>query len=216
MYYSVIMFRVYSHHWDCCIRQGVCRGLNEKCFYAWKPRVSVSLPSQQKRDRLNWFKEHQIWSEHVWSHVLFTNELMLSLTSGSEYVYIWRKSGTQILSSNIMDHFGNVDVTVWGGIMINGRMALNVFKSGYVTGQIYRAEVWKHYVIFFICAYGCDFLFTGDNGRPHWVNLVDEFHESEVIVRITWPKFFLVLIRLRTYGITLKTQFHEDVLLLDM
>ncbi|GFV36285.1 transposable element Tcb2 transposase [Trichonephila clavipes] len=74
-----------------------------------------------------------------------------------------------------------------GGIMIDGRTPLHVFRSGSVTGQIYRDEVLDPYVRLFRGAHGRDFLFMDDNARPHRANLVDEFLESEDIKRIPWP-----------------------------
>ncbi|GFX14127.1 transposable element Tcb2 transposase [Trichonephila clavipes] len=71
--------------------------------------------------------------------------------------------------------------------MIDGRTPLHVFRSGSVTGQIYRDEVLDPYVRLFRGAYGRDFLFKDDNARPHRANLVDEFLESEDIKRIPWP-----------------------------
>ncbi|GFS85961.1 transposable element Tc3 transposase [Trichonephila clavipes] len=126
---------------------------------------------------------------NVWSHVLFTDESRFSLTSDSKRVYIWRESGTRNDPSNIVerDRFGSGGVMVWGGIMIDGRTPLHVFRSGSVTGQIYRDEVLDPYVRLFRGAYGRDFLFMDDNARPHRANLVDEFLESEDIKRIPWP-----------------------------
>ncbi|KFM70283.1 Transposable element Tcb2 transposase, partial [Stegodyphus mimosarum] len=170
-------------------RQTIYRRLNEKGLYARKPRVCVLLSSQKKRDRFNWCKEHQNWTEHQWSHVLFTDESRFSLTGDSKRVYIWRESGTRNDPSNIVerDRFGSGGVMVWGGIMIDGRTPLHVFSSGSVTGQIYRDEVLDPYVRLFRGAYGPDFLFMDDNARPHRANLVDEFLESEDIKRIPWP-----------------------------
>ncbi|GFS94163.1 transposable element Tcb2 transposase [Trichonephila clavipes] len=110
-----------------------------------------------------------------------------SLTGDSKRVYIWRESGTRNDPSNIVerDRFGSGGVMVWGGIMIDGRTPLHVFRS--VTGQIYRDEVLDPYVRLFRGAYGRDFLFMDDNARPHRANLVDEFLESEDIKRIPWP-----------------------------
>ncbi|GFX91899.1 transposable element Tcb2 transposase [Trichonephila clavipes] len=87
-------------------RQTIYRRLNEKGLYARKPRVCVLLSSQKKRD-FNWCKEHQNWTEHQWSHVLFTDESRFSLTGDSKRVYIW------IDPSNIVerDRFGS------GGVM---------------------------------------------------------------------------------------------------
>lgn len=47
--------------------------------------------------------------EHQWIHVLLTDESRFSLTSNSKCVYIWKESGMQNLSSNIIehDHFGS-------------------------------------------------------------------------------------------------------------
>ncbi|GFV84312.1 transposable element Tcb2 transposase [Trichonephila clavipes] len=67
-----------------------------------------------------------------------------------------------------------------GGIMIDGRTPLHVFRSGSVTGQIYRDEVLDPYVRLFRGAYGRDFLFMDDNARPHRANLVDEFLEKNL------------------------------------
>ncbi|GFY12692.1 transposable element Tcb1 transposase [Trichonephila clavipes] len=90
-------------------RQTIYRRLNKKGLYARKPRVCDLLSSQKKRDRFNWCKEHQNWTEHQWSHVLFTDESRFSLTGDSKRVYIWRESGTQNDPSNIVerDRFGS-------------------------------------------------------------------------------------------------------------
>ncbi|GFW90312.1 transposable element Tcb2 transposase [Trichonephila clavipes] len=80
-----------------------------------------------------------------------------------------------------------------GGIRIDGRTPLHVFRSGSVTGQIYRDEVLDPYVRLFRGAYGRDFLFMDDNARPHRANLVDEFLESEDIKRIPSQQTLLTL-----------------------
>ncbi|GFU72422.1 transposable element Tcb2 transposase [Trichonephila clavipes] len=79
---------------------------------------------------------------------LFTDESRFSLTGDSKRVYIWRESGTRNDPSNIVerDRFGSGGVMAWG-IMIDGRTPLHVFRSGSVTGQIYRDEVLDPYRI---------------------------------------------------------------------
>ncbi|GFU95854.1 transposable element Tcb2 transposase [Trichonephila clavipes] len=140
-------------------RQTIYRRLNEKGLYARKPRVCVFTVFTEKRGiAFNWCKEHQNWTEHQWSHVLFTDESRFSLTGDSKRVYIWRESGTRNDPSNIVerDRFGSGGVIVWG-IMIDGRVHMDVT------------------------------LFMDDNARPHRANLVDKFLESEDIKRIPWP-----------------------------
>ncbi|GFU41134.1 transposable element Tcb2 transposase [Trichonephila clavipes] len=74
-----------------------------------------------------------------------------------------------------------------GGIMIDGRTPLHVFRSGSVTVQIYRDEVLDPYVRLFRGAYGRDFYLWMIMLVHIEQNLVDEFLESEDIKRIPWP-----------------------------
>ncbi|GFX35687.1 transposable element Tcb2 transposase [Trichonephila clavipes] len=64
--------------------------------------------------------------------------------------------------------------------MIDGRTPLHVFRSGSVTGQIYRDEVLDPYVRLFRVHMDVTFLFMDDNARPHRANLVDEFLEKNL------------------------------------
>ncbi|GFV90592.1 transposable element Tc3 transposase [Trichonephila clavipes] len=36
---------------------------------------------------------------------------------------------------------------------------------------------------------GAEFLFMDDNIRPHRANIVDEYHQSEDIIRMDWPAY---------------------------
>ncbi|GFV07096.1 transposable element Tc1 transposase [Trichonephila clavipes] len=97
-------------------RQTIYRRLNEKGLYARKAKGMYFTVFTEKRDRFNRCKEHQNWTEHQWSHVLFTDESRFSLTGDSKRVYIWRESGTRNDPSNIVerDRFGSGGVMVWG------------------------------------------------------------------------------------------------------
>ncbi|GFS81241.1 transposable element Tcb2 transposase [Trichonephila clavipes] len=77
--------------------------------------------------------------------------------------------------------------------MIDGRTPLHVFRSGSVTGQIYRDDVLDPYVRLFRGAYGRDFFFMDDNARPHRANLVDEFLKVKTLSEYLGQQTLLTL-----------------------
>ncbi|GBM26092.1 hypothetical protein AVEN_12851-1 [Araneus ventricosus] len=71
--------------------------------------------------------------------------------------------------------------------MLDGRKPLHVFERGTVTDVRYRDDILEPYVRLFRGAVGPEFILMDDNARLHRALLVDEFLESEDILRIDWP-----------------------------
>ncbi|GFV30760.1 DDE_3 domain-containing protein [Trichonephila clavipes] len=78
----------------------------------------------------------------------------------------WRESGTAYRPENIQkkDRYPTCSITVWAGIMINGRTCLHVVANETITGQRYIEEVLL----------------------PH-VRLFRGAVDSEGIQRLVWP-----------------------------
>ncbi|GFY31068.1 transposable element Tcb2 transposase [Trichonephila clavipes] len=90
-------------------RQTIYRRLNEKnAFMPESQGYVFYCLHRKKRDRFNWCKEHQNWTEHQWSHVLFTDESRFSLTGDSKRVYIWRSQEHEMIPRTLW----NVTVSV--------------------------------------------------------------------------------------------------------
>ena len=71
--------------------------------------------------------------------------------------------------------------------MLNGSTRLHLFQRGSLNGQKYRDEILEPYVRLFRGSIGPQFIFMDDNARPHRAGLVNEYLESEDIVRMEWP-----------------------------
>ncbi|GFV60143.1 transposable element Tcb1 transposase [Trichonephila clavipes] len=56
-----------------------------------------------------------------------------------------------------------------------------------MIGYIYRDVILEQHERLFRSAMGAEFLFMDDNSRPHRANIVDEFLQSEDIIRLNWP-----------------------------
>ncbi|GFU86892.1 transposable element Tcb1 transposase [Trichonephila clavipes] len=124
-------------------RKTVARRLREGGLYACRPVVCVPLTKQQRTARLQWCREHHIWTEQDWACVLFSVESRFSLSSDCRRQLIWRESGTAYRPENIQENerYPTCSIMVWAGIMINDRTRLHVVANGTMTGQRYIDEV---------------------------------------------------------------------------
>ncbi|GFT51778.1 transposable element Tcb1 transposase [Trichonephila clavipes] len=62
-------------------RKTVARRLRGGGLFARRPVVCVSLTRQHLTSRLQWCREHHIWTEQDWECVLFSDEIRFSLSS---------------------------------------------------------------------------------------------------------------------------------------
>ncbi|GFW77986.1 transposable element Tc3 transposase [Trichonephila clavipes] len=81
---------------------------------------------------------------------------------------------------------GGAGWLVWGGIIIGSRTDLNVQRVT-MTSHIFRDVIPEQHVRLLLGAMGAEFLFIGDNTRPHRTNIVDECLQFEDITRMNWP-----------------------------
>lgn len=71
------------------------------------------------------------------------------------------------------------------GIMRNGRALLQIFDGGTLTSQRYCIEIFLHHVRLFRGTIRPDFLFMGDNARPHRTIEVSDTLAGDDIQRMT-------------------------------
>ncbi|KFM83213.1 Transposable element Tcb1 transposase, partial [Stegodyphus mimosarum] len=78
---------------------------------------------------------------------------------------------------------------VWAGISLGYHTDLHIFKRGSLTAVRYRDEVLEPIVRLYAAAVGPTFVLMDDNSRPHRADIVDDYLESEGIVRMSWPAY---------------------------
>ncbi|GFW65648.1 transposable element Tc1 transposase [Trichonephila clavipes] len=161
-------------------------------LYAQRRVVCVPLTRQHSTARLQWCREHHIWTEQDWACVLFSDESMFSLSSDCRRQLIWRESGTAYRPENIQekDRYLTCSIMVWAGIIINGRTRLHVVANGTITGQRYIDEVLLPHVRLFCGAVGDKSVFMDDNATCHRILAVQDCLDREGIQRLVWPARF--------------------------
>ena len=83
------------------LRFTVARRLHKGGLFARHPERCIPLTVGQRCRRLEWCKEHQNWTSHQWSRVLFTDESRFSATSDFRRHLIWREVGTRFYPCSI-------------------------------------------------------------------------------------------------------------------
>ncbi|GFW74831.1 transposable element Tcb1 transposase [Trichonephila clavipes] len=125
-----------------------------------------------------------------WSCVNFSDESRFSLQSDSRRTLIWRAPGTCYQQENTIERhrYGGAGWLVRGGIILGSRTDLHV-QSVTMTGHIYRDVILELHVRLFRGAMGAEFLFMGDNARPHRAHIIEECLQLEDITRMDWPAY---------------------------
>ncbi|GFU05490.1 transposable element Tcb2 transposase [Trichonephila clavipes] len=170
-------------------RKTVARRFRGGGLYTRRPVVSVPLTRKHRTARLQWCREHHNWTEQDWACVIFSDESRFSLASDCRRQLIWRESGTAYNPENIQekDRYPTCSITVWAGIMINGRSRLHVVANETMTGRRYIDEVLLPHVRLFRGAVGDKFVFMNDNATCHRTLAVQDCLDSEGIQRLVWP-----------------------------
>ncbi|GFW37145.1 HTH_Tnp_Tc3_2 domain-containing protein [Trichonephila clavipes] len=117
-------------------RQTVYRRLGNIGLYARRPVRCIPLITTHCRMRLNWSREHALWTPQQSSCVMFSDESRFSLQSDSRRTLIWRAPGTCYHPENTIErhHYGGAEWLGWGVIILGSRTDLHV-QSVMMTGH---------------------------------------------------------------------------------
>ncbi|GFU82114.1 transposable element Tcb1 transposase [Trichonephila clavipes] len=171
-------------------RQTVYRRLWHIGLYARRSVRCVPLTATHCHLRLNWSREHALWTPQQWTCVMFSDESRFSLQSDSRRTLIWRAQVTRYHQENTIERhrYSGARWLVWRGIILGSRTDLHV-QSVTMTGHFYRVVILEQHVCLFWSTMGAEFRFLDDSARPHRSNIVDDCLQSEDITRMDWPAY---------------------------
>ncbi|KFM71950.1 Transposable element Tcb1 transposase, partial [Stegodyphus mimosarum] len=123
---------------------------------------------------------------------MFTDESRFALEPDDKRIRIGREQRTRNQSQNATEHhhaFRGGNIMVWAGISLRYRTDLHILKRGPLTDVRYLDEVLEPIVRLYAAAVGPTFVLMDDNARTHRADIVDDYLESEGIVRMAWPAY---------------------------
>ena len=83
--------------------------------------------------------------------------------------------------------FGGGSVTVWGGIILNGRTDLVVMVNQTINAERYGEMCILQHVVPFAQNFGEGFILVDDNAPPHRAQIIEEMLTTHNIERMNWP-----------------------------
>ena len=115
-------------------------GLNAR-IPARKPLISL----KNRRKRLEFAKEHQVWNQTKWNNVFFSDESKFNVFGNDGKNYVWRKPGERlsVQCTKKTVKFGGGSVMVWG-MMSSAGVGPLIRIQGTVNADVYKQILIQH------------------------------------------------------------------------
>lgn len=165
----------------------VSRRLSEAGLKSFRPAKKPLLSSKNVKDRIDFCKKYESFTEEDWCHVMFSDESMISQFSAFTR-HVRRPANTRNKSRYCISKVKNAaKIMVWGAISASGRCGLWMMPEGTtINGHVYL-DVLKDKLLPFMEIRGCTH-FQHDGAPCHRTKTVASWlHQNNVQVLGPWP-----------------------------
>lgn len=154
---------------------------------ARKPLIS----RKNRRDRLQWCRQHREWTEDDWKKVIWSDESRYTLFQNDGRTRVWRLQKERYDIDCVVPtvKHGGGGVMVWGCFTWDCLGPL-IRLEGAINSQRYIEEVLESHLVPFIETFGDDaddYTFQQDNASIHTSKMTTSFFENSEITLMTWP-----------------------------
>ena len=164
----------------------VQRQLHRLNYERRKMKVKPTLTEKQKRNRLEFAKDHVTWTDD-WNNVVFTDEKKWNLDGPDGYNYYWQnlnKFDDQTYFSK--DPYGKQSVMVLGAISYEGKLEL-LRVDEVINSRHYCQMIENHLYPDAHALFGEDFILQQDRSSSHVSKETLCFLENWNIEVMDWP-----------------------------
>lgn len=170
--------------------QTVRRALRKAGLHSAHKVKRPLLKRQHKKQRLEFARKYEQWTEKDWSRVIFSDETKINRLGSDGQKWIWKRPGTMINENNVSPtlKFGGGSLLMWGCINTCGvghacRIDGNMNASLYT--EILRGELIQS--IQYFGKENGDVIFQHDNDPKHTSNLATNCLKLQCIQVLDWP-----------------------------
>ena len=154
------------------------------------PRKKPFLNAVQRQKRLQWARQHVLWTKEQWEKVLWSDETRISIFGSDGVRYVRRRAGEECLpecTTATMKH--PLNIMVWGCMsrMKVGRLQV---LDGTVNADRYIKEVLEPKLLFSardIFGEGQPFVFQQDGAPCHTAKKCLNWFKTKKIELLEWP-----------------------------
>lgn len=163
--------------------------LHERGLNARRRAACPSLLPVHRVSRRIWAETHLNWGIAEWGCCMFSDECRFTLYESDGRILVWRERNERYIEENMEARvaFGGGSVSVWGGVIRNGKTELLILIGQTMNAVRYRDLCLNEIVLPFAQNFGDGFILVDDNARPHRAQIVQEFLRENGIERMNWP-----------------------------
>ena len=151
---------------------------------ARKPLIS----SKNKKDRVQWCREHREWTADDWKKVIWSDESRFTLFENDGKARVWRLPKERYDIDCVVPtvKHGGGGVMVWGCFTWDSLGPL-IRLEGKIDSKRYIEEVLQSHLLPFLQILDEDYEFQQDNASIHKSKLTMKFFENSEINLMKWP-----------------------------
>lgn len=171
----------------------VRRRLKQANLTPKRPATGPQLTPGHRQARLQFAREHRLWSIDQWRPILFTDECRVCLHGSDRRGRVYRRPDERFAQCCFRETvaYGGGSCMIWAGISLEGRTAL-VFvpgggRGGGLTADRYITDILLEHVVPYAGFVGDNFVLMHDNARCHTSRVTRQFLDEVGIRTMDWP-----------------------------
>lgn len=173
---------------ECC-NQTIRNCLDDNEFRCYSKKSKPLLSTTHISKRFSFAKDHEHWTQDVWSKVIWSDECSIELFSSRKEIF-YKRSGTGPKKNHHKPKVqaGGGKLMMWGCMTADGGGSL-IFIEGTITGAKY-VDILKDGLTSSIRDWGLepsDVIFMQDNAPAHASRIVQDYLRDQQITVMQWP-----------------------------
>jgi hypothetical protein len=173
-----------------CSYSTIRNALKGEGLIAVTKKKKPMLKPRHIKQRLEFARKHEHWTEADWGRVIFSDESKINRFGSDGRKWVWKRPAQMITTREVMPtlKFGGGNLMLWGCISISG-VGHACRIDGQMNGELYT-QILQGELLQSIDYFGRevkDIIFQQDNDPKHTSKLANRWFNSTSMEVLDWP-----------------------------